>query len=378
MTQDRLRESFYLLMRFKNRLPKRVAPVFGSSVAACFACCWPCTLGVWTPSPVFAFVLSTRCALQMLNGGRAAAWQEAERESCRTPARRSALRELGADGASPNEAVPVVEVTPRVRRGVDWASAAERVDRFVSALQEAEAQAESGNVGCPYVLRSTWSVPVRADAPDASDDARPEAPTLREEALQRRLDEAESSVSRLQLALALSEMRDATQGLDCGRARAHGGGGEGTPGSAQREQLRAERAEANREEAERERDAAQARCVALEEALATAGELCALLRRRAEEAETRHLHAPPSPALPQPSAAVALLLQRLREEVRCAVHSAEALPRDARRQRLRALRLKWHPDKHLELRGLATAVTQLLNAEIAELKLRLALDDDDV
>ena len=60
------------------------------------------------------------------------------------------------------------------------------------------------------------------------------------------------------------------------------------------------------------------------------------------------------------------------------MHAAEWLPKETRRVRLRALRLRWHPDKHDVLRSLANSVTQVLNAEITELQQRLALGEDEL
>jgi hypothetical protein len=199
------------------------------------------------------------------------------------------------------------------------------------------------------------------------------AASWREQALSRRVDALERALSRQQLAGALSEMRAATGDL-AGAALASAAA-RGSPGAEPRR--RAEVAEEAAAEAVSERDAALSRCARLEDELCTAVDAMALLRRRAEEAEARADAAdaraaaaagagatagalPPQPQ--QPHAASA----RVREEVAAAVAAAEALPADAARRRLRALRLRWHPDKHADaLSGLATEVSQALNEEMA-------------
>jgi len=191
--------------------------------------------------------------------------------------------------------------------------------------------------------------------------------TRREEALQRRLEEAERLVAKLQLAASLQELQQVTGTLDtttCAAAST-------VADSPASERRRAERAEAERDEALAERDAAAARCCLLEEELANALETCSLFRRRAEEAELRGRaapHAMPPPPPPQHQQqvnALGLEMLSLRTEVAAAVAALHGLPRETRRQRVRLLRLQYHPDKQVAMHGLATTVTQLLNAELA-------------
>jgi len=322
-------------------------------------------------------------------------------------------------------AEPPPEVTPRMRRGVDWASAAARVDQLAEALREAELSGFGGGAASPPrataapprfhhseysgeeapgpgMLRSAWTTsgartlrgPAAGAAGPAAEPPPPAAggaystegepaSTWREAELARRLAEAERTISRLQLAAALSEMRDATSNLGSGggEAAAAAAGGAGSP-ALERARLRAERAEREAEVARAERDAALARVSGLEAELENAGDTCALLRRRAEEAEARGggvgQSAPPPPLPQQPPSPSRLLPPALVEELVDAVRSAEWLPREARRVRLRALRLRWHPDKHDVLRGLATTVTQVLNAEVTEMQKRLALGDEEL
>jgi hypothetical protein len=281
---------------------------------------------------------------------------------------RSALSDLH------NGAPAVVEPTPRVKRGAEWASASSRVDRFV--LGEATDQAQRRERGDDaseglYQLRSTWSVPLREDAHGAGADAGPGALSRREEALQRRLDDAERQVSKLQLAAALHELQSATGTLASSSLTSATSLPADSPAAERR---RALRAEAERDDALAARDAAAARCCVLEEELSTALETCALLRRRAEDAEARARAFPVAPAPPPPPraasdpTAIAAYVD-LRDQVSSAVASLQALPKEARRQRLRLLRLQFHPDKQVAMHGLANTVTQLLNAELTALRL---------
>jgi hypothetical protein len=71
---------------------------------------------------------------------------------------------------------------------------------------------------------------------------------------------------------------------------------------------------------------------------------------------------------PPPSAAEeAFGLTRTREAIVKAVHEAAKLPADERAKKLRALRLKWHPDKHDVLKELAEEVTKLINECVTQL-----------
>jgi hypothetical protein len=74
---------------------------------------------------------------------------------------------------------------------------------------------------------------------------------------------------------------------------------------------------------------------------------------------------PPPPQQQQQVNALGLEMLSLRTEVAAAVAALHGLPRETRRQRVRLLRLQYHPDKQVAMHGLATAVTQLLNAELA-------------
>ena len=329
--------------------------------------------------------------------------------------------------------------TPRVRREVDWASAAARVDRLAAALDAAELAEQTSSAFPPpppppaapfhhsdytgeeaptYQLRSTWCTPPRASHhPEEEAEAEPEPEagsshrrgaseelpqsseeeeeevaagdaygvplSHREEELARRLAEAERTISKLQLAAALNDMKDATASLHSGSSASSSGGGLPSP-SSERARLRAERAERERELAMAARAAALARCAQLEEELENAVDTCSLLRDRAEAAEARaggrsHFPPPPPPP-PQPREQVSsqMLSPALRAEICAAVRAAESMSKEARRTRLRGLRLRWHPDKHDVLRELATAVTVVLNAEITELQRRLALGEDEL
>jgi hypothetical protein len=330
----------------------------------------------------------------MFGSGASVARPEAAPSSWTTPTAaartRSALSDLNNGAAGITQSPPVIEPTPRVKRGVDWSSAAARLDRFVCALTEANTAAHAGAAASQHVvppsrgghlsagevpqsglynLRSTWSVPVTALETHCSGGDSSSAPlTRREEALQRRLEECERLVAKLQLAASLQELQQVTGTLDtttCAAAST-------VADSPASERRRAERAEAERDEALAERDATAARCCLLEEELANALETCSLFRRRAEEAELRGRAAshampppPPPPQHQQQVNALGLEMLSLRTEVAAAVAALHGLPRETRRQRVRLLRLQYHPDKQVAMHGLATAVTQLLNAELA-------------
>ena len=280
---------------------------------------------------------------------------------------RSALSDLH------NGAPAAVEPTPRVKRGAEWASASSRVDRFVlgEATDQAQRREQSSDAsGGLYQLRSTWSVPLAEDAHGAA-DAGPGALSRREEALQRRLDDAERQISKLQLAAALHELQSATGTLVATSLTSETNLPADSPAAERR---RAERAEAERDDALAARDAAAARCCVLEEELRTALETCALLRRRAEDAEARARAFPVAPTVPAPPRAASdptalAAYVDLRDQVSSAVAALQALPKEARRQRLRLLRLQFHPDTQVAMHGLANTVTQLLNAELTALRL---------
>jgi len=55
---------------------------------------------------------------------------------------------------------------------------------------------------------------------------------------------------------------------------------------------------------------------------------------------------------------------QIRRAIEQAVADAYSCEPEARRKRIKALRLKWHPDKHQVLRGLAEEVTKLINEAI--------------
>ena len=288
---------------------------------------------------------------------------------------RSALTDL--HNGAPAAAAATVEPTPRVKRGAEWASASKRLDRFVLGDASDQTQRRETGGGVPadgatsglYQLRSTWSVPLAEEGRHtaAADDG--SAPlSRREEALQRRLEDAERQVSKLQLAAALHELQSATGTLV---AASHTSAASLPADSPAAERRRAEHAEAERDDALAARDAAAARCCLLEEELSTALETCALLRRRAEDAEARARAlpaAPPPPRAASDPGAMAAYVD-LRDQVSSAVAALQALPKEARRQRLRLLRLQFHPDKQIAMHGLANTVTQLLNAELTALRL---------
>ncbi len=54
----------------------------------------------------------------------------------------------------------------------------------------------------------------------------------------------------------------------------------------------------------------------------------------------------------------------VRREVEAAVLEATACEEGERRQRIRALQLRWHPDKNPVLRELATEVTKMINEAV--------------
>ena len=219
------------------------------------------------------------------------------------------------------------------------------------------------------LLKRSSSVPVGFYGSDG-------ACSTRERALHAHIAALEAELRRARLAGALREMRAACGDL-AGASLAQQAAA-GSPGAAPRR--RAEAAEAAVAELRAERDAAMARCDALEERLGTAADTIALLRRRLEAAESSgsgsHTSYTPAPPAPAPPASA-----RVRDAVAAAVAAAESLPSAQRRRRLRALRLRWHPDKHGgdALSALATEVTQALNEQIEAMQRRAALrgSDDD-
>lgn len=75
--------------------------------------------------------------------------------------------------------------------------------------------------------------------------------------------------------------------------------------------------------------------------------------------------APPPP--PREDDDSAFGLTRSKEAIVKAVHDAAKLPSAERRKKIRALRLKWHPDKHETLKELAEEVTKLINVCVDEI-----------
>ena len=69
---------------------------------------------------------------------------------------------------------------------------------------------------------------------------------------------------------------------------------------------------------------------------------------------------------------VLLSLPRMRAAIEAAVAETEAMEEGQRKQRLAALRLRWHPDRNPVLQELATEVSKTLNAAIDASAARLA------
>lgn len=85
-----------------------------------------------------------------------------------------------------------------------------------------------------------------------------------------------------------------------------------------------------------------------------------------------------APQAPPPAQAdSALGLAKTREAIEKAVKEAAALPGPERRKKLRALKLKWHPDKHEHLKEMAEEVTKMINQIVHELGADKDEDDQD-
>ena len=69
----------------------------------------------------------------------------------------------------------------------------------------------------------------------------------------------------------------------------------------------------------------------------------------------------------EPEAESAFGMTKTKEAIEKAVKDAASLPADERRKKLKALRLKWHPDKHEVLREMAEEVTKMINKCIEEM-----------
>lgn len=155
--------------------------------------------------------------------------------------------------------------------------------------------------------------------------------------------------------------------------------------------LRVTAAEMRAEQMAEERDEALAACAeeradreAAEALLADASEYIAALQRAnrqlegtvaslmvecAEvvgEAEARLRHEQGRAAPPRTPAPEAFGLGNTRAAIERAVKEAAELPDEERKKKLRALRLKWHPDKHDVLKDMATEVTKMINEAIEE------------
>ena len=85
----------------------------------------------------------------------------------------------------------------------------------------------------------------------------------------------------------------------------------------------------------------------------------------------------PVPAAPPPMAEESSFsLTKTRQAIEEAVKEAAQLPADERRRKLKALRLKWHPDKHDVLKEVAEEVTKVINACIEEMEASLPQEDE--
>ena len=80
----------------------------------------------------------------------------------------------------------------------------------------------------------------------------------------------------------------------------------------------------------------------------------------------------------EPEAESALGMTKTKEAIEKAVKEAASLPADERRKKLKALRLKWHPDKHEVLREMAEEVTKIINKCIEEMPEDDASEDTTV
>lgn len=108
----------------------------------------------------------------------------------------------------------------------------------------------------------------------------------------------------------------------------------------------------------------------LQTTLADSAVFVRYLRKRVMELELEKSTAVSKAAAAQRNkdAEDAFSLAKVRASVKSAVQEAMAHHEEERKKRIRALQLRWHPDKNPVLRDIATEVTKIINETVAEWK----------